>query len=123
MAEEELNNNEKKPEEIKRLARKREKKEKLEEIDKKIKILVETGKAVFGTNESMKVLLTGEPKLVIYAKNIDKEKKEEIKKLAELANIKAIEYRGSSMSLGKVCGKLFPVSILVAIDLGEADFS
>jgi large subunit ribosomal protein L30e len=116
---EEKNSEEKKG---KRITRKREKKEKISDIERKISILIETGKVVFGERQSLKHLLTGDPKVVIYAKNIDEEKKRTIEKLARLSNIKAIMYNGSSLQLGKLCGKLFPVGVFVALDLGEAEF-
>ncbi|MEM4295887.1 MAG: 50S ribosomal protein L30e [Candidatus Anstonellales archaeon] len=113
---------EKESKEVKRAVRKREKKEKIGDIEKKISVLVETGKILVGTRKSIKALLTGNPKLVIYASNIDEQKKDEIKKLGEKASVKTIEFNGSSIQLGKLCGKIFPVSVLVALDLGEAEF-
>lgn len=108
--------------EPKRASRKRTKKTKISDIDRQISILLDTGKVVLGYNKSIKDLLLGETKLVIYAHNIQPERKKDLLYYAELGDIKAVEYPGTSLALGKLCGKLFPVTIISVKDLGEAEF-
>ena len=106
----------------KRLARKRQKKTKVSDIERNIGLLLDTGEVVLGTREGLKAVMLGDSKAVIYAENIREAVKQDFLKYAEMAGIKTIEFKGSSLKLGKLCGKLFPVSVIVVKDFGEAEF-
>ncbi len=105
----------------KRLARKRQKKTKVSDIEKNLSLLLDTGEVVLGSREGMKTLMLEEAKAVVYAENIPENTKQDFLKYAEMAGIKAIEFKGSSLKLGKLCGKLFPVSVIVVKEFGEAE--
>ncbi len=108
--------------EPKRLARKREKKGKTSDIEKQIALLMSTGKVMLGTRRTTKELMLGDVKAVIYADNIPERTQEDLQHYAQLANVKLIKYEGSSLQLGKLCGKLHPVSLIAVKDFGEAKF-
>ena len=90
------------------------------DIDKEIRVAVESGKVRFGSNFAEKELLVGDAKLVIMASNLSKEKQQEYARLGTLAAIKIYKYAGSSIQLGNVCGKPFPVSMMVIYEEGNS---
>ncbi|MFN3527710.1 MAG: 50S ribosomal protein L30e [Candidatus Altarchaeaceae archaeon] len=80
---------------------------------------IKTGKVVLGTNKTEKTLLIGSPKLVIVSD--DNKDKEKIKYFCKLGNVKCKILKISSISLGELCGKPFPVSALAIINPGESN--
>jgi large subunit ribosomal protein L30e len=68
------------------------------------------GRAVFGSRETVKALLTGKPKLVFIASNCSPGERETITYYSRLAGVQVKAIRENSMELGSVCGKPFRVS-------------
>ncbi len=108
-------------EEEKRLARKKKKKGKINPVEKEIRLLIESGDVLIGSRKGLKELLIGNPKAVIYASNLKKELLSSIDYYANHAEIIKVKFNGTSLDLGKLCGKPYPVSMLVVFDEGEAD--
>lgn len=77
---------------------------------------LKSGKVVLGYRESIKKIKSGNPKLIVIAKNIPKERKEQIEHNARIFNLKIEIFDGTSKELGVVCGKPFPISTLVILD-------
>ena len=100
-------------------ARKRAKKERISPVEREIRLLVETGKVSFGTRQAVKAVLLGEVKGVIYARNLPKEVKTDVIHYAQSSGIEAIEFSGTSMELGKLCGRPHPVGVLAIYEEGE----
>jgi large subunit ribosomal protein L30e len=73
---------------------------------------VKKGRVVLGYKESVKIIKSGKPNMVIIANNLPDVMKKEIEYNAKLAKIKIEVFDGSSKDLGVVCGKPFPVTIL-----------
>ena len=107
--------------EDKRLVRKRTKKSNVSDIEKHLRLLLDTGKVILGTNKSIKALMLEDVKAIIYAENIPELVKESLLEKTKVGSIPAIKYNGTSLKLGKLCGKLFPVTIMAVKELGEAD--
>lgn len=87
------------------------------DINRALKITVNTGKVLFGLRQAQKSAQTGKAKLFIRASNFPevlKEKTEELK-------VPSYTYPGNNFELGAVCGKPFSVSILSVVDPGESD--
>jgi len=81
---------------------------------------VDTGKVIYGTKETIRECLVGDPKLVIVSKTIKNITKKQIEHYANLLGIKFVEYPENGFELGSVCGKPFNVSSIVIKDLGQS---
>ena len=82
-------------------------------VERIIKDALRSNKAILGYRESLKFLKLNKPKLVIVAENLPAERKKEIEHLCKVSKIKLRTFKGSSKELGIICGKPFPVSVLV----------
>jgi large subunit ribosomal protein L30e len=79
---------------------------------------IKTGNVILGRNETEDSIQQGTARLVILAKNSP----ESFKEFATQKEGLSIHiYEGSSMQLGKACGKPFLISALAVIDPGESD--
>ncbi|MDD1677657.1 MAG: 50S ribosomal protein L30e [Methanomicrobiales archaeon] len=79
---------------------------------------IKTGDVILGRNETEDSIQQGKSRLVILAKNTQ----ESFKQFArQKEGLSVYVYDGSSMQLGKACGKPFLVSALAVIDPGESD--
>jgi large subunit ribosomal protein L30e len=79
---------------------------------------IKTGDVILGRNQTEDSIQQGKARLVILAKNSP----ESFKKFAsQKEGLPVHIYEGSSMQLGKACGKPFLVSALAVIDPGESD--
>lgn len=85
------------------------------DINRALKMAVNTGKVRFGINQAMKAVERGEAKLLIKATNFPEE--ERLKDI----QVPVYTYPGNNFELGAVCGKPFSVSILSVIEPGESD--
>lgn len=83
--------------------------------------VLKTGRVELGTKKVLSILLTGNPKLVLVSGNCPKEIKERVTYYARLANVPSSVVSESSIELGSVCGKPFPVSALAVMDVGDSD--
>lgn len=104
-----------------KVVRKRIKKKTESKIDNAIKLAVETGEIAMGYKEVEKALLLKDVKVLIIAKNTPPEKAEYLKYLSEVAGIPLIVYEGSSVALGKVCGRPHTVTALAVLNPGESN--
>lgn len=82
------------------------------EVTKLIKEKIQQNKVILGYKRVTKAMKTGHPILIILANNLPEEKAKIVKYNARIAKIDVEEYSGDSVSLGLICGKPFPVSIL-----------
>ncbi|MEM5772658.1 MAG: 50S ribosomal protein L30e [Candidatus Aenigmatarchaeota archaeon] len=72
-----------------------------------------TGNIILGYRESQKFIKTNKAKLVVLADNIPEKIKKEIEHNAKIAGIKVEVFKKGSKELGILCGKPYPVSVLV----------
>ena len=86
-----------------------------------IKRIVETGKVQMGSRSVDKTIKTGKPKLVILSSNCPKEIKESMFQNAQATNVPIYSYGGTSLELGEVCRKPFPISAMAIITPGDAN--
>ena len=91
------------------------------DIGREIRKAAETGRILYGTEQSLKTIRTGEAKLVIVASNTDEKTMEDIQYYCGLADINIKMYKGSSVELGTLCGKPFVVSVVTVISPGESN--
>jgi large subunit ribosomal protein L30e len=90
------------------------------DVNKEIRRVVDTGKVAFGFKSSEKNLLLGKAKALVLSTNATKPVREKVKAFSEMADIPLIEFNGTGLDLGKVCGKPFNVSVLTVLDEGKA---
>lgn len=122
MAEEEIEEKEetkeKKTKKKKVVRRRKTTKEKENPIVSAIRLTVESGKVEFGSRKGGKA---GKAKLLVIARNTPEGIKSAITKQSEETKTPLIEFNGTTMELGSVCGKPFPVSVLSVYDPGNSN--
>jgi len=91
------------------------------DVVKAIRLAVDTGKVRFGSREALQAALNGEAKLIIVAGNIPVGLRGDINYYSSLSAVSLIEFVGTSIELGSVCGKPFPVSALTVVDAGTSN--
>jgi len=74
---------------------------------------IKSKKIIMGYRKTVGFIKLNSPKLIVVAKNIPKEMREEIEHNSKVSNIKIETFDGTSKELGVVCGKQFPISTLV----------
>ncbi len=91
------------------------------DINRSIRIAVDTGKVSYGTDSAKQALLNKQAKLVIIAENAPQDIKEDINRYAEISEVPVLEFSGSSLDLGAVCGRPHFVATLTIMALGDSD--
>lgn len=91
------------------------------DIDKAIASAVKTGKVSFGSNAALQNAKTGKAKMIILASNCPKDIKEQIEYYGKISNVPVMSYKGGSMDLAEVCGKLFIISALSIRESGDSE--
>jgi large subunit ribosomal protein L30e len=82
---------------------------------------VKTGKVGFGSKDTLSSTAAARAKLIILAKNCRDSDRDDILHSAEQSSIPVYVYQGSSLDLGAVCEKPFPVSALVVREAGDSE--
>jgi large subunit ribosomal protein L30e len=91
------------------------------DINKQIRMAVKTGKVGFGSKDAIVSTASARVKMIILAKNIREAERDEIRHNAEQSEIPIYVFPGSSLDLGAVCEKPFPVSAIVVREAGDSD--
>ncbi len=91
------------------------------DLSQSIRMAVDTGKTVLGSDRSRKMALLGEAKLIVVARNCPSSVKSDLEHFASTSGTSVLEFQGTSVELGVVCGKPFPVSALSIIEPGNSD--
>ncbi|MGD6811101.1 MAG: 50S ribosomal protein L30e [Candidatus Bathyarchaeia archaeon] len=90
-------------------------------IDKAIASAVKTGKVSFGANAALQNAKTGKAKMILLASNCPKDIKDNIEYYGKISKVPVITYKGTSMDLAEVAGKLFIISALSIRESGDSD--
>ena len=88
-------------------------------LEKILRTVIKTGKVVIGTKQVSKSIKGS--KLVIYSSSLSKERTYELIRICKSLSVPFIEYGGTSMDLGRICGKLFLISAISIKSSGEVD--
>ncbi len=91
------------------------------DLNKSIRIAVDTGKVSFGTELTKKALLNKTAKIIVVANNTPSDIKTDLLKYAQLSSVPVIEFTGSTLDLGAVCGRPHFVAALAVYDTGDSD--
>lgn len=120
--EETAESTEEKPKKKKKVVRRRKtKKERENPLTTAVRLAVESGKVEFGSRRGVSASLNAKAKLFVVAENTPVEVKEQVHKYAELSKVPVIDFPGSSMELGSVCGRPFPVAVLSVYNAGNSN--
>jgi large subunit ribosomal protein L30e len=95
--------------------RRKSKKEKERPLTGAVRLAVESGKVDFGSRSADE-----RAKLFVIAGNAQAPVKAKVAALSKASNIPVIEFEGTSVELGSVCGKPFPVSVLSIYEEGSS---
>ena len=79
---------------------------------------IKTGKVILGQNETKECIESGKAQLVVVAANCPAEFKEY---LGSKSGVISQIFDGSSVQLGRACGKPFMISALAVIEAGDSD--
>ena len=90
-------------------------------INKAIRMTVETGKIEAGTRDAEIASRSGKAKLVIVSSNCPKNKAEDLEHYCELSKIPMYSHSATSIELGSICGKPFPITALTVFDPGNSN--
>ena len=91
------------------------------DVNKQIRMAVKSGKVGFGSKDAIASSGSARAKLIILAKNCREPDREEIVRGAERSEVPVYVFQGSSLDLGAVCEKPFPVSALVVREAGDSE--
>ncbi len=91
------------------------------DINKQIRMAVKTGKVDFGTRSAMSSVNSARAKLVILANNCPDTQRNDIRYNAGQSEVPVYVFSGSSLDLGALCDKPFPVSALVIREPGDSE--
>jgi large subunit ribosomal protein L30e len=86
-------------------------------VDKSLIKAVKTGKVIIGANRTIDAAANGSAKMVVLASNCP----EDIKKKVQATQVSVLEYEGTSVELGPICGKPFTIAAMAILDAGESD--
>ena len=77
------------------------------EFSKTLQDIISTQKCIIGSKKT----LNG--KLLLYSPHLNSYNLDKVLKLSDEHSVKTVKYPGNSLSLGKICGKPFRISMLL----------
>ncbi|MCS7119824.1 MAG: 50S ribosomal protein L30e [Nitrososphaerota archaeon] len=91
------------------------------DLDNSIVMAVKTGKVAFGANSALQGAATGKVKLIILSSNCPQKIRDKIEYCCKLSDIPIVVSPRTSIDLGRLCGKPFPLSAIAIRDPGDSD--
>lgn len=105
----------------KKAVRKRKsKKEKESPLASALRLAVESGEVEFGSKSALANSKKGDAKLFVLAANAPAATRDVVLKQIKAKSVPLIEFEGSSIELGSVCGKPYPVAVLSVHSVGTS---
>ncbi|MFH1448401.1 MAG: 50S ribosomal protein L30e [Candidatus Micrarchaeota archaeon] len=92
-------------------------------INKAIRMAVDTGDVKFGARSTIKNVVSGKSKMVIISNNCPRETREDLERNSKLSGVHLFRFGGTSIELGSLCGKPFLVSSMVILDVGDSNIT
>ncbi len=90
------------------------------EFNVSLRKAIRTGNVVLGQNETERCVMNGDANMVVVARNCPGAYRA---RLEEESDVFVYTFEGSSVQLGKACGKPHMVSALAVVDPGESDIT
>ena len=78
-----------------------------------IQSALKEGKVIIGYKKSLEFIKNDSPKIIVMSQNIPDKERREIEHNTKIADKKIEIFEGSSKELGVICGKPFPIMLLV----------
>lgn len=91
------------------------------DISKAVRMAVDTGKVKFGARDGTKAALKGDARLILLSSNCPQDTRSDIQRHAKLSGVPVHVFAGTSLELGSLCGKPFPVSALCIFEPGNSN--
>ncbi|ARM75836.1 50S ribosomal protein L30e [Acidianus manzaensis] len=89
-------------------------------LESEIKNLLKSGKIIFGSRKTIKLLKNGKLKMVVIASTLKSTLRQDIIYYSKISGIPVYEYPGSGWDLGKLAGKPFLISTIGVLDVGNS---
>ncbi|ABE52098.1 50S ribosomal protein L30e [Methanococcoides burtonii] len=86
-------------------------------IDKALIKVIRTGTVIMGANRTIEAAVKNEAKMVVLASNCPANIRDQI----EATSVPILNYAGTGVDLGPVCGKAFTIATMAIMDAGESD--
>lgn len=90
------------------------------DLTKELPLLFKTGKVIYGYKEVVSALYHSKILGVIVASKVPKQIKDKVIYYCKLAGVPYYIFEGSSVELGKLCGKNFVISSIAILNPGES---
>ena len=87
------------------------------DLNKSLRLAIDTGKVHIGSKQACRAVDAGEAKLVIVASNCP----EDTVGTVQSGKSAVHSFNGNNSALGAACGKPFPISALAILDEGKSD--
>ena len=92
----------------------------MSDLNNEIRLVIDTGKVVFGGREVMRTVSDSSAKAVVVAANGRKETIDDILHMCSISGIRVIKFEGNSVDLGALCGRPFAVNALTILEPGNS---
>jgi large subunit ribosomal protein L30e len=90
------------------------------DVDKAIASAAKSGKITLGAREALRSVRNGKARMILIASNTPDNLRENLENYGKLSEIPIIKYDGSSLDLGRICGKRFPIGTLTIKEPGDS---
>jgi len=91
------------------------------DLEKVLRTVMKTGKVVIGSKEALRSVKGS--KLIIYSSSLSEEKISNITKECKALEVPLMKFEGTTIDLGRICGRLHPISAMAIKSPGEGDLS
>jgi len=91
------------------------------DLNRSIRIAVDTGKVSYGADSARNALLNKKAKLVILSNNAPQDIRDDVYRYSDLSEIPILEFTGSSLDLGAICGRPHFVAAVTIYEMGDSD--
>lgn len=91
------------------------------DIDRAITSALRTGRVLLGGERTLAMVRLGRVKLVILSSNCPEGLRRSLEEYAKMASIPVYNHPSTSLDLGMVCGKPFPVSAIGVREPGDSN--
>ncbi len=88
--------------------------------DQDLRMAISTGRVYMGSKMALREARRGRARLVVLSSNCPAEVAERLMELGAISGIPVIRHTRTSIDLGALCGKPFPVSAIVINEPGDS---
>jgi large subunit ribosomal protein L30e len=89
-------------------------------VDHELRMVINTGRVHLGSKVAVREIRRGRARMAIISANCPVGIRETIETHGKLSEIPIINHQKDSIDLGMLCGKPFPVSVIVINDPGDS---